>query len=158
MRNPKAKVSDPNSFVSDPGSDTHILYTGRLLESGEILLSESGKESISQKINADKEFTDIAYIRQRLAMGDTSVLRSDVSYGDYRNLPKDMRGALDLLINAERTFDTLPVDVKEKFNNSYLNWLQTSGSEDWSKKMFPDEFKEKVDDLVIEKESVADES
>jgi len=156
MRNPKAKVSNPNSFISDPGSDTHIIYTGRLLESGEILLTESGKESISQKINSEKEFTDIAYIRQRLSMGDTSVLRSDISYGDYRDLPKDMRGALDLLINAERTFDTLPVDVKEKFNNSYLNWLQTSGSEDWAKKMYPNEVKE--DDLVIEKESVADES
>lgn len=154
MRNPKAKVSDPKSFVSDPGSDTHILYSGRLLESGEVLLTEVGKESISQKINAQKEYTDISYIRQRLYMGDTSVLRSDVSYGDYRNVPKDMRECLDLFINARRTFDTLPLDVKDKFNNSYLAWLKDAGTDDWNEKMFP----KTEEEIVIEKETVADES
>lgn len=156
MRNKNAKVSDPNSFITDPGSDIHVIYTGRLLESGEVILTESGKESISEKINAEKEFTDISYIMQRLSMGDTSVLRTDVAYGDYRDLPKDMREGLELLVNAERTFDTLPLEIKEKFNGSYLNWLRTSGSDDWNKKMFPDE--QKIDDLVNEKETVADES
>lgn len=154
MRNPKAKVSDPNTFVSDPGSDVHVIYSGRLLETGEILLTEVGKESISEKINAEKEFTDISYIRQRLAIGDTSVLRTDVNYGDYRNVPKDMREGLDLLINARRTFDTLPLVVKDKFNNSYLAWLQDAGTDEWNEKMFP-----KIEeDIVIEKETVVDES
>lgn len=153
MRNPKAKVSDPKSFVSNPGSDTHVIYSGRLLESGEILLTEVGKESISEKINAEKQFTDISYIRQRLAMGDTSVLRTDVNYGDYRNIPKDMREGLDLIINARRTFDTLPLEIKDKFNNSYLAWLQDAGTDEWNDKMYP-----KTDDEIIEKESVESES
>lgn len=153
MRNKNAKVSDPNSFITDPGSDIHVIYTGRLLDSGEIILTESGKESISEKINAEKEFTDMAYIRHRLEMGDMSVLRTDVNYGDYRDLPKDMREGLELVVNAERTFDTLPLDVKSKFNNSYLNWLKSAGTEDWNDKMFP-----KTDEVVDEKENVVNES
>lgn len=153
MRNKNAKVSDPNSFITDPGSDIHVIYTGRLLESGEVILTESGKESISEKINAEKEFTDISYIMQRLSMGDTSVLRTDVAYGDYRDLPKDMREGLELLVNAERTFDTLPLEIKQKFNGSYLNWLKTSGSDEWNEKMSP-----KKEEVIDEKENVVNES
>ena len=75
MRNKNAKVSDPNKFVTDHGSDIHILYSSKVLPDGTIQLTPCGEESISQKINAEKEFTDIAYIRHRLEMGDMSVLR-----------------------------------------------------------------------------------
>lgn len=153
MRNSKAKISDPNKFITDPGSDEHILYSSKILPNGEIRLTECGKESISEKINAEKEFTDIHYIVSRLMMGDTSVLRDGAIYGDFTKQPKNLAEALQLRIDAEKAFYDLPVDIRNKFNNNLNQWIMDAGSEEWVKKM--NIVQEKVD----EKESVvADES
>lgn len=133
MRNKKAKVSDPNKFVCNAGSDVHVIYEGKLLPNGEIKLVPVGKESISEKINSYAQFTDIRYIMNRLQMGDTSVVKSPDSamYGDFTKTPKSLADALQIMINAEKRFDALPLEIRNKFNNSYLAWLQAAGSDMW---------------------------
>lgn len=150
MRNKNAKVSDPNKFVSCAGSDIHVIYEGKLLPTGEIKLVPIGKESVSEKINSYKPYTDINYIISRLNAGDTSVVRDGAMYGDFTKQPKTLADALQIIINAEKTFNELPLDIRNKFDNSYLAWLQSSGSEEWFNKM------NIVKDVpeVIEKESV----
>lgn len=131
MRNKFAKVSDPNSFVTDPGSDIHYLYEGKLCPNGEIVLVPKGKESISEKINSFAQFTDIKYIMNRLNQGDTSVLRDGAMYGDFTKVPKSLADALQLMMNAEDRFNELPLIIRNKFNNSYLAWMQSAGSDAW---------------------------
>lgn len=148
MRNNNAKVSDPSSFVSDPGSDIHVLYDAKLLPSGEIRLTPNGKESICEKINAEKQFTDIAYIRSRLALGDTSVLRpaASVMYADLSKAPKSLADHLQVFINARHSFEQLDLETRNKFNNNYLKWLSDAGSPGWIETM-----KEYLPELVVEK-------
>lgn len=148
MRNPKAKVSDPNKFYTDSGSDEHILYSSKVLPNGEIRLTECGKESISERINAQKEFTDIHYIISRLMMGDTSVIREGAVYGDFTKAPKNLAEALQLRLDAEKAFYELPVDVRNKFNNNLNQWIIDAGSPEWMTKM------NIVQEKVEEKESV----
>lgn len=131
MRNKFSKLSDPNSFVTCSGSDVHLLYSSKILPSGEIRLTPCGKESISEKINAEKHFTDISYIVSRLQMGDTSVLRDGAMYGDFTKVPKTLAESLQVVIDGQRKFDQLPLEVKSKFNNSYYAWLSSSGSKEW---------------------------
>lgn len=137
MRNKNARVSDPNKFICNPGSDVHVIYEGKLLPSGEIKLVPVGKESISEKINAYAQYTDIRYIMSRLQAGDTSVVKSPdkAMYGDFTKTPKSFAEALQIMINAERRFDELPLDIRNKFNNSYLAWLQSAGSDLWFDQM-----------------------
>lgn len=135
MRNPKAKVSDPNKFTTCAGSDVHVTYNSKVLPNGEIRLSPSGKESISEKINAYKQYTDITFIANRLAMGDTSVLRDGAMYGDFTQTPKSLAESLQIIIEGQKKFDMLPLDVKNKFNNNYYQWIMQSGSMDWYSKM-----------------------
>lgn len=135
MRNKNAKVSDPNKFVTCAGSDIHVLYSSKLLPNGEIRLTESGKESISEKINAQKKFTDISYIVNRLAMGDTSVLRDGAIYGDFTTVPKSLAESLQIIIDGQSKFDQLPLEVKNKFDNNYYQWIMSSGSPEWMTKM-----------------------
>lgn len=153
MRNKYAKVSDPSSFVTDPGSDIHIIYEGKLLENGQIRLIENGKESISKKINAEKMYTDINYIRSRLSMGDTSVVRpaSQIMYADLTKAPKTLADNLQIFINARSNFDRLDLETKNKFDNNYLKWLQDAGTVEWIKTM-----EKYLPDLVIEKETVSE--
>lgn len=150
MRNNYAKVSDPNSFVSDPGSDVHVLYDSKLLPNGHIRLTPNGKESISEKINAEKRYTDINFIRQRLAMGDTSVVRPSQSlmYADLSKAPKTLASHLQTFINARSAFDSLDLDTRNKFENNYLKWLSDAGRPEWI-----DSMKDYLPELVIEKES-----
>lgn len=152
MRNPKAKVSDPNKFFTDPGSDIHILYNAKLLPNGEIRLTESGKESISEKINSWKETTDINYIIQRLIAGDTSVLRDGAVYGDFTETPKSLADAMQIMMDGEKKFYELPLDVRAKFDHNYYQWLMQAGSESWIEKMniAPVEVKEEVEVTEVE--------
>lgn len=135
MRNKNAKVSDPNKFYTTAGSDEHVLYSSKVLPTGEIILTPSGKESISEKINAEKKFTDISYITQRLMMGDTSVIRDGAVYGDFTQTPKSLAESLQIIIDGQRKFDMLPIEIKNKFDNSYYQWVMCSGSPDWMNKM-----------------------
>lgn len=153
MRNKNAKVSDPNTFVCNPGSDEHILYASKVTPSGEIILTPCGKESISEKINAEKEFTDISFIISRLRMGDTSVLRDGAVYGDFYSAPKSLAEAMQLQIDAERKFYELPLTIRNQFNNNYRQWLIECGSNDWCIKMgIPTE--PKVDETEVKETEV----
>lgn len=159
MRNKNAKVSDPSSFVTDPGSDVHILYSGKLCPDGQIRLAECGKESISEKINAEKMFTDINYIRSRLVLGDTSVIRpaSELMYADLTKAPKTLADHLQIFINARQSFDNLDLETRNKFDNNYLKWLQFAGTDEWLENM-KDYIPRVESEVIKESEVVADES
>lgn len=154
MRNKYAKVSDPNSFISCPGSDVHELFSSKILPDGTIALTPCGKESISELINAQAKFTDISFIVNRLMAGDTSVVRNDSFYADLYDAPKSLAEAMQIQINAERAFYDLPVDVREKFNNNYRLWIMDAGSEEWKTKMniAVPEVIEKESEVVSEQE------
>lgn len=141
MRNKNAKVSDPNSFVTCPGDEYHVLNEARLNSDGTITLVPGQKESIKDKINSFASTTDLTYVMQRLAVGDTSVLNRDTPiYGDFTNAPKSMAEALQIQIDAKKAFGALPIETKNKFNNSYEAWLMSAGSADWLQKMgIPDQ-------------------
>lgn len=156
MRNDKACVSDPNSFVTDPGSDVKILYSSKILPNGMIRLTPNGKESISEKINAQKGYTDINYIINRLMAGDNSMLREGAVYGDFTQVPKSLAESLQIIIDGQAKFDALPLDVKNKFNNNYYQWIMESGSVPWMEKMnIPIQ---KIVEEVKEEESAVSES
>lgn len=153
MRIKTAKVSDPNSFVTNPGSDVHVLYKVKINPRGEIVLTPNGKESISEKINAQKEYTDLAYIRSRIAAGDMSVLKDPGVYADVTKLPKTLAESLQIRIDAEHAFYQLPANVRQKFNNNFNAWLMDAGSEEWNKKMnVAPEIETKIEEVNTENE------
>lgn len=136
MRNVKACVSDPNKFVSDPGSRIKVLYSSKVTPSGEILLKPSGKEDIQDYINSFRESTDMSFILHQLALGNTSVLQRDqMVFGDFTEMPTTLADAQQRLIDGEAAFMQLPLDVRQQFDNNFRNWLFSSGSPEWIEKM-----------------------
>lgn len=136
MRNKNAKVSDPNKFVTSSGEKFHINYSPKVLPDGRIELIESGKEDISEYINSFRDSTDMAFILNRLAMGDTSVLNKSIpTYGDFTEMPKTYAESLQLVIDSKKKFYELPLDVRNKFDNDYQKWFVTAGSDVWIEKM-----------------------
>ena len=136
MRNKHAKIIDPNSIETNPGSDIHIEYSPKVQPDGTIILKESGKTSISEYINSFKEQTDMSYILSRMAAGDTSVLEQRTPfYGNFLEAPKTYAEALQLVIDGEKEFNRLPLDVRNSFDNDFRQWLAQAGTEYWSTKM-----------------------
>jgi len=139
-------------FYSDPGSPIKVKYSPKIDKNGNIELFETGKENLQEYIDSFAEETSIITIIKQCAMGDTSALsKAQGMYGDFTDMPKTYRDVLQSVIDGENYFDSLPVEVKEKFDNSFQKWFATIGSEDWMKYM---DYNQKSDDLVIEKESV----
>lgn len=136
MRHPDASVRDPNSFVSSSGDLFHVRLAPRVLEDGTLKLVESGKDDIKSMINSFRDSTDMSFILNRLAVGDTSVLdQRPALFGDFTQMPTTYAEALQLVIDGRRQFDALPLDVKNSFNNDYRQFLATAGTDEWSQKL-----------------------
>lgn len=136
MRNKNAKVSDPNTFVTCPGSPDRILYDAKVKFDGSIDVVPTGKENIQDKIESFRDQTDMSYIIKQLQLGNVGVLTVNPGqYGDFTQAPKNMAEALQLQIDAEKAWNGLPVDVRAKFDYDLNKWLVTAGSEEWNAKM-----------------------
>ena len=157
MRNKNAKVSDPNTFFTCAGDTEHILYSSKILPDGTISLSKSGKENIQEIINSYRDSCDMGYILHMLALGDQSVLNQRQGfYADLSEAPDNLIEAYEIIINGKQAFESLPVEVKQSFNNNFVEWLGKNGSEEWITKMskvIPDST-EKVNEETKEGESV----
>lgn len=123
MRNPKACISPPSKFVSNPGSRIHELYEPRFDGKG-ISLAKVGQEDIQTSIEAYGPYTDLNYMLSRLSVGDSSVLsRRAPLYGDFSQLPTNPIDAINLVHSAENAFGQLSSEDKALYNNDYRVWL-----------------------------------
>lgn len=136
MRNKYANVSEPNDFVTCSGEKYHITYSTKVMPDGKLLLEPNGKEDIQAMINSHREETDMSFIIQRLSMGDTSVLNKKAAmYGDFTQMPKTYAESLQLVMDAEKHFYEMPLEVRNKFGNDFRQWFATAGAPDWFDKM-----------------------
>lgn len=128
-------VCDGNTFFSDSGNPVKVLYTPALVD-GVLTLNETGKFDISEFINSYADTTDMSFILSRLSAGDDSVLNVQRGFfGDASVLSSDHRAALDTVISAQVYFDNLPKDTRDKFNDSFVEWIQSAGTSEWVSRM-----------------------
>lgn len=123
MRNNLAGVSDPHSFISCSGERIHTLYDSRF-DGSRVVLEESGSFDLQERINSFAPYTDIAYMLNRLKVGDNSVLSSHPAlYGDFTGMPDNPADAINIYHGAERAFSQLPAEEKLAYNNDFRVWL-----------------------------------
>lgn len=136
MRIKGAKVPDISKIHTNPGSPIHVIYSGKVMKDGTVKLQETGKENIKEKIQSFKSITDISFIRQRLMMGDESVLnRAQAFFGDYTGVPDSMPEVLQMFIDGEQAFYSLDPEMRNKFDNDYRKWFATAFTDEWINKM-----------------------
>lgn len=119
-----------------PGSGVKDVYTPRYDEFGVLDLVVSGQEDLYGYIQSHYESTDIHVILERFAAGDVDVLsRHQGFYADMSDMPKTYAEVLNAVIAGENAFDHLPIEIKQKFGNSFAVWLSSMDSPEWSEKM-----------------------
>lgn len=125
------KYFDGKQF-SNPGDPIHIIYGPKVNDDGTVDLIEVGKENTDDIIESHRESTDMNIILAKIAAGDDSVLNQRKGmFGDFTEMPKTYAEALQMQIDAERMYDSLPVDVKSKFDNDKNKFFALAGTEEW---------------------------
>lgn len=118
------------------GSPVRTLYGGRYDANGRVVLEEKGKENLYDYIQSFRDSVDLNVILARFANGDTDALsKAQGFYADVTDFPKTMADALNRINECEEMFKSLPLDVRQKFDCSFEQFLSQSGSEDWLEKM-----------------------
>lgn len=153
MRNKYAKVSDPTTFFTDPGNPIHEEFSPKVMPDGTIKLIKSGETNTDEYIESFRDTTDMSFILSRLALGDTSVLNPKIPfYGDFTQAPKNYAEALQLMIDGEKQFMQLPLDVRNSFDNDFRQWFAQAGNKEWFEKMDSVIIK---DDTVVKEEEAS---
>lgn len=93
-------------------------------ETGKKELKKTGETNLYKKIQASKEETLIYNIIKRFESGDIEVLnKTQGTYGNFTNMPKTLAEAQQSLIDAENTFNSLPLDIRRQFNMSSSEFI-----------------------------------
>lgn len=136
MRNPNARIPDFSGFYSHPGETEHIIFAPSFAADGTIVLSPSDVVDIKKEINSYRDQTDMAYILSRLMAGDDSVLTTKTPmYGDFTQFPRTYAEMLQLVQSGEDAFNSLPPDIRLKFDNDRCKWFASIGTDDWYNSM-----------------------
>lgn len=125
----------PPKKASHPGNRMEIEYRERYTETGHPYLVKTGERDNYAAIQSYKDECDINLILQRYAAGDTSMIRPGGQYIDATEIPTSYHEIFNVLQSQKEKFDLLPVEIKQKFDNSFEVWAATSGTEDWVNKM-----------------------
>lgn len=108
----------------EPGSGLRTLYTSRLDDDGNVELVEAGHDNLYASIQSHKDSCDIHVLLARYANGDVDALsKVQGSYGDFTQMPTTYAELLNSVIQGENYFNSLPVEIREKFEHSFEKFM-----------------------------------
>lgn len=137
-------------FVTPLGSRTKKIYSPKVNDDGSIDLYETGKEDWYGYIQSFKDSVDIHVILSKCANGDMSALSAVQGfYGDVKQFPKTKPEMLQLMIDAQRNFEKLPLDVRKEFDYDVNKFIATMDTPEWFEKM---KFKLKEEKPIVDQE------
>ena len=109
---------------TEPGCADVPIYSPSVDNDGHIVLEEIGVKNLPEYIDSFRESCDINNLVARFNAGDVTALsRAQGAFFDATQLPHTYAEMLNTVINAEQTFNALPLEVREKFDNSYVKWV-----------------------------------
>lgn len=112
------------------GSPIKTEYQVRLIDNN-MEIVETGKSDLYEYIQSHKDSVDIHKILERCAqIEDYSLLnRMPTQFMDVTDMPDNLAGAYAMVKDAENFFDRMPVDIKEKYNNNFIEFISDLGSD-----------------------------
>lgn len=133
---PKFRTSyDFLELYSEPGNAFEPIYSARYDDSGVLILEKVGERDIFAEIQSHAESVDINNILLRYSRGETDVLsRVQGFYEDVSDMPKTYQDVLNSVLLCEEFFTSLPVEEKEKFDNSFSKFMIELGNPDFMEK------------------------
>lgn len=163
----------PTQYDHPPVADSvsgdryHTTFTGKYNSSGVLELVETGKEDIYDMIQSHADSVDIHVLLKRYANGEMDVFeKREGQYFDATEMPTTFAEMLNIVNNAKATFDSLPQELRNKFDQSFEVFLAKMDSPEFGDLMG---FKKDIDvdgnvsdkmpiEKPVEKEMIGSES
>lgn len=128
--------TEQKRFFSSAGDRFVPQFDSKINANGVLTLEETGKYDLYDEIQSYKDSCDVKTILARFHSGETDVLEKYTgAYLDTTEFPKTYAEFQQHLINANNMFDSLPSEMKQKFNNSVSEFFAQFGSDEWSDKL-----------------------
>lgn len=131
----KTAYSERERYYTPTGDGIEEIYGYEINKYGQKVLVKQGEYSLYDKIQESLEETKIENILQRVAMGDTSVMRPDGIYADLTNIPTNMIEARQMQQKLENLWNGLDNEIKKKYDYDVDKFIGASGSESWLQDM-----------------------
>lgn len=129
---------------SVPGSGMKPTYKMHVDKDGKRELRQNGEYNLYAEIQSYKDSVSIDYILARFMNGDeTALSRAQGIYGDFTEMPKTLAELQQRVIDAEDLFNSLPLDIREKYNFSASEFFAQLDS-DKTKAIFDPDIKDTV--------------
>lgn len=125
----------PKRKPNEPGNIMEPQYKERYDENGKPYLEQVGEINTYEKIQSYRDEVDPMSILARYAAGDTTVMANPGWYIDTSKLPANYIEWRNMMNEQKEKFETLPLEIRNKFNNSFDQWAATAGEESWMNAM-----------------------
>ena len=126
-------------FVTNPGDPLEDTYDYKYID-GVKQLVKVGKTNVQDLIDSYAEVQDLHVMIGKFLNGDDSVIRPEKGqFGDFTKYPKTYAELFQRVNDCERIFDSLPVEMREKFDNSYVKFWEDFGSDHFNSVLFPED-------------------
>lgn len=123
-------------YYSDPGSREAEVYEIIIDEKGHKVLECTGTKDIYEDIQSYADECDIKLIVARASAGDLEALNQrEGYYADITNTPTTLAEAQNIILKLANEFDSLPAEIRAKFDNSKEVFVHSYGSTEWIDKM-----------------------
>lgn len=118
------------------GSAEADVYEVEIDSTGHKHLVKTGKTNTYERIQASLENTKIETIMKRAAGGDLTALAvTNGQYLDCTEMPHTLAEAQNMLIKLEQQFNTLPLEVRQKYDMSPEKYIADYGTENWARNL-----------------------
>lgn len=125
----------PKRKPNCPGNIMQPQYKERYDKDGKPYLEKVGEINLYEKIQSYRDEVDPMSILARYAAGDTTVMANPGWYIDTSKLPANYIEWRNMMNEQKEKFNELPLEIRNKFNNSFDQWAATAGEESWMKAM-----------------------
>lgn len=150
-------ILDENHYYTECGSGIKDEYQLRVIDNQYMDLVKTGESDLNAYIQSHADSVDIHKILEKCALiDDYSMLnRMPAQFMDTTEAPKNLAEAFSAVTDAKNYFDSMPVNIKESYNNNFVEFLDSIGTNKFDNIVgdFLDSIKEKKVDEVDNIES-----
>lgn len=120
-----SRINRPKTIPVVLGDGTVPVYDEVLVD-GRVKLQQVDTENLFDFVQASKAETSIYNIIDKFNRGDESALNKTVGkFMDVLGMPTTLAEAQQSLINVSKKFDSLPIDIRQKFENNVNIFVDT---------------------------------